>query len=77
MIGVIEGEQGKKKQKENDRIVAIEQANHSFADINHIRDLGGKFVRELGEVLRQLSRAYGQEVSNSRCEGSDQSSTSH
>ena len=36
VIGVIEGEQGKKKQKErNDRIVAIEQANHSFADINH------------------------------------------
>jgi len=36
VIGVIEGEQGKKKQKErNDRIVAIEQANHSFADVNH------------------------------------------
>ena len=52
VIGVIEGEQGKKKQKErNDRIVAIEQANHSFADINHIRDLGGKFVRELEEFF--------------------------
>jgi inorganic pyrophosphatase len=52
VIGVIEGEQGKKKQKErNDRIVAIEQANHSFADIGHIRDLGGKFVRELEEFF--------------------------
>ena len=52
VIGVIEGEQGKKKQKErNDRIVAIEQANHSFADVNHIRDLGGKFVRELEEFF--------------------------
>src|SRR5690349_24241741 len=31
-VGVIEGEQGKKKKRErNDRIVAIEQDNHSYA----------------------------------------------
>ena len=49
---MIEGEQGKKKQKaRNDRIVAIEQANHSFADVKHIRELGGKFVRELEEFF--------------------------
>jgi inorganic pyrophosphatase len=48
IIGIIEGEQQSKKQKErNDRIVAIEQDNHSFADIVHIRDLGSHFVREL------------------------------
>jgi inorganic pyrophosphatase len=52
VIGVIEGEQGKKKQKErNDRIIAVEQANHSFADVRHIRDLGRKFVRELEEFF--------------------------
>ena len=51
-IGVIEGEQGKKTHRErNDRIVAVEQANHSFADVKHIRDLGRKFVRELEEIF--------------------------
>ena len=48
MIGIIEGEQGSKKEKvRNDRVVAVEQANHSFADVDHIRQLGKKFVREL------------------------------
>jgi inorganic pyrophosphatase len=43
VIGVIEGEQKGKKQKErNDRIVAAEQDNHSFADIKYIRDLGNE-----------------------------------
>ena len=52
VIGVIEGEQGKKAHRErNDRIVAVEQANHSFADVKHIRDLGRKFVRELEEFF--------------------------
>ena len=48
VIGIIEGEQGSKKEKvRNDRVVAVEQANHSFADVDHIRQLGKKFVREL------------------------------
>ena len=52
VIGVIEGEEGKKKDKErNDRIVAIEQANHSFAAIKHVDDLGKKFVQELEEFF--------------------------
>lgn len=38
-IGVIEGEQGDKKDKErNDRIVAIERDAHSWADIKTIND---------------------------------------
>src|SRR5205814_8897118 len=38
-IGVIEGEQGNKNKKErNDRIVAIEQDAHSWADIKTIND---------------------------------------
>ena len=52
VIGVIEGEQGSKKEKErNDRIVAIEQQNHSWADIKQIRDLGDEFCRELEEFF--------------------------
>src|SRR6267154_3613927 len=43
VIGVIEGEQRDKKDKtRNDRIIAIEHANHSFADIKVLDDLGDK-----------------------------------
>jgi inorganic pyrophosphatase len=48
IVGIIEGKQGgKKKTIRNDRIVAIEHGNHSFADIKHVKDLGKEFVTEL------------------------------
>src|ERR1700733_4015427 len=48
LIGIIEGEQGNKKKTErNDRLVAVEKENHSFADIKVIDDLGKTFLREL------------------------------
>jgi inorganic pyrophosphatase len=51
-IGVIEGEEGKKGDKErNDRIVAIEKSNHRWAHIEHIDDLGKQFVKELEEFF--------------------------
>jgi inorganic pyrophosphatase len=48
VIGVIEGEQldGKKRTR-NDRIVAIEQENHSYAKVKRVGELGKKFVKEL------------------------------
>ena len=56
IIGIIEGEQGKKEERErNDRIVAIEMDNHSFADMTHIDDLGKQFVNELEEFFYDLS----------------------
>jgi inorganic pyrophosphatase len=52
IVGVIEGEQSaKKKTERNDRIVAVEQQNHSYAHMKHIDDLGKKFVRELEEFF--------------------------
>lgn len=55
LIGVIEGEQsnGKKNEKKirNDRLVAVEQDNHSYAAVKHIDDLGKAFVRELEEFF--------------------------
>jgi inorganic pyrophosphatase len=52
LIGVIEGEQDDGKDKvRNDRVVAIEKNNHSFADIQHIDDLGKQFVRELEQFF--------------------------
>jgi len=50
-IGIIEGEQGTKKAERNDRIVAIEQENHSYARVKKIGDLGKRFVRELDEFF--------------------------
>jgi inorganic pyrophosphatase len=62
MIGVIEGEQGKKKSRErNDRIVAIEAENHSFADIQHVDDLGKQFIRELEEFFVNYHALSGKE----------------
>ena len=52
LIGVIEGEQGNgKKTERNDRIVAVEVANHQWAHLNHIDDLGKQFVKELCEFF--------------------------
>ena len=49
LVGVIEGEEinGKKKKIRNDRLVAVERDNHSYATIKHIDDLGKAFVKEL------------------------------
>ena len=41
----------KKKAERNDRIVAVEQDNHSYAHIRHIDELGKKFVEELEEFF--------------------------
>ncbi|MGA7626291.1 MAG: inorganic diphosphatase, partial [Candidatus Acidiferrales bacterium] len=60
VIGIIEGEQGKKKNKQrNDRIIAIEQENHSYAHVRHIRDMGKKFVQELEEFFVNYHRHLG------------------
>jgi len=56
-IGVIEGEQGDKKDTErNDRIVAVEQGAHSWANIRTIDDLGKHFCRELEEFFVNYHR---------------------
>jgi inorganic pyrophosphatase len=64
-IGVIEGEQIEKKDKNknkskdkvrNDRIVAVEQDAHSWADIKNIDDLGKHFIQELEEFFVEYHR---------------------
>lgn len=48
LIGVIEGEQleGKKKIR-NDRLIAVADANHQYANIRQLKDLPSKWVEEL------------------------------
>jgi inorganic pyrophosphatase len=63
-IGVIQGEQGDKKKKKkirNDRIVAVEQDAHSWADIKTIDDLGKEFCRELEEFFVNYHSLLGEQ----------------
>jgi inorganic pyrophosphatase len=69
-IGIIEGEQVKGKKKErNDRIVAVEIANHYWAEITHIDDLGKKFLEELEEFFVNYHRLSGKEYRILRVHG--------
>ena len=62
LIGIIEGEQGDGKEKErNDRVVAVEKENHSFADIDHVDDLGKEFMHELEEFFVNYHRLSGEQ----------------
>jgi inorganic pyrophosphatase len=60
IVGVIEGEQGdKKKTERNDRIVGVENGNHSYAHVKRIDDLGKRFERELEEFFVNYHRLSG------------------
>jgi inorganic pyrophosphatase len=60
-IGVIQGDQGSGKTRErNDRIVAIENQNHSYADVKKLGDLGKKFLQELEEFFVDYHRLSGE-----------------
>jgi inorganic pyrophosphatase len=52
LIGIIEGEQldGQKRIR-NDRLVAIAEANHMYANIRKLADLPDKFIHELEEFF--------------------------
>ena len=72
-IGVIEGEQGDKKDKErNDRIIAVEKDAHSWADIKTISDLGKEFCRELEEFFVNYHKLSGQQYRVLGLKGPDQ-----
>src|SRR6185369_4009215 len=52
LVGVITGKQkAKRKREENDRLIAVEDNNHTFATIKHLKDLGHEFVEELEEFF--------------------------
>ena len=62
LVGVIEGEQGDKKDHErNDRIVAVECGNHSFSHVRRVDDLGKPFEREIEEFFVNFHRLTGKE----------------
>jgi inorganic pyrophosphatase len=72
-IGVIEGEQGDKKNKErNDRIVAVEKDAHTWEDVKTIDDLGKPFARELEEFFVNYHKLSGEQYRVLGLKGPDQ-----
>ena len=52
IVGVIEGEQGEKKEAErNDRLICVERGNHSYAHVKHVDDLGKPFETEIEQFF--------------------------
>jgi inorganic pyrophosphatase len=62
LIGVIKGEQvdGKKRIR-NDRLVAIADANHMYANIRKLDDFPKQFLRELQDFFVNYHRLEGKE----------------
>jgi inorganic pyrophosphatase len=60
LIGVIEGEQvdGKKRIR-NDRLVAIADANHMYANVRKLDDLPKQFLRELQDFFVNYHKLEG------------------
>jgi inorganic pyrophosphatase len=62
IVGIIQGEQSaKKKTERNDRIIAVEQDNHSYASVKHVDDLGKEFARELEDFFVNYHKLIGKE----------------
>jgi inorganic pyrophosphatase len=70
LIGVIEGEQvdGKKRIR-NDRLVAIADANHMYANIRKLSDLPKQFLRELENFFVNYHELEGKEYKLLGCKG--------
>jgi inorganic pyrophosphatase len=70
LIGVIEGEQidGKKRIR-NDRLVAVAEANHRYANIKKIGDLPKQLLKELEEFFVNYHRLEGKEYRLLGCKG--------
>jgi inorganic pyrophosphatase len=73
LIGVIEGEQldGKKKIR-NDRLLAVAEANHLYADIKSHNDLPDIFRKELEQFFVNYHRLQGKEYKLLGCKSIQQ-----
>jgi inorganic pyrophosphatase len=72
LIGIIQGDQveGKKKTR-NDRLVAVAEMNHEYADIKKLDDLPRQFVHELEEFFVNYHRLEGKQYKLLGCKGAD------
>lgn len=72
LIGVIEGVQldGKRKIR-NDRLVAVADANHMYANIRRLKDLPSRWIRELQDFFVNYHSLEGKEYRLLGCKGAD------
>ena len=72
LIGVIEGEQldGKKKVR-NDRLVAVAEANHMYANIRRLNDLPAQFRLELQDFFVNYHNLEGKKYRLLGCKSSE------
>lgn len=72
LIGVIEGEQldGKKKIR-NDRLVAVAEANHVYANVRKLTDLPSKWLKELQDFFVNYHNLEGKRYRLLGCKGAD------
>lgn len=70
LIGIIEGEQidGKKRIR-NDRLVAVAEANHMYANIKKLKDLPSQFLRELQDFFVNYHELEGKKYKLLGCRG--------
>jgi inorganic pyrophosphatase len=72
LIGVIEGEQmDGKETTRNDRLVAVAEANHKYANIRKLNDLPGKWVQELEDFFVNYHSLEGKKYRLLGCKGAD------
>jgi inorganic pyrophosphatase len=72
LIGVIEGEQldGKKKIR-NDRLVAVAEMNHMYANIRKLKDLPAQWLTELQLFFVNYHNLEGKKYKLLGCKGED------
>jgi inorganic pyrophosphatase len=72
LVGVIEGEQidGKKKIR-NDRLVAVAEVNHMYANIRKLSDLPARWVKELQVFFVNYHNLEGKKYRLLGCKGAD------
>jgi inorganic pyrophosphatase len=72
LIGVIEGEQvDDKKRIRNDRLVAVAEANHMYANVRKLKDLPNKWIKELEVFFVNYHDLEGKRYRLLGCKGAD------
>lgn len=72
LIGVIEGEQldGKARVR-NDRLLAVAEANHMYANVRKLKDLPAKWIEELEDFFVNYHNLEGKKYRLLGCKGED------
>jgi inorganic pyrophosphatase len=72
LIGVIEGEQLEGTNKiRNDRLVAVAEANHRYANIRKLKDLPEKWLTELQDFFVNYHNLEGKKYKLLGCKGEE------